>query len=252
MLPEYRDSLTPNNPTGNKYSPSSQASQHVSITATLKTENTQKVGVFPPPLTHRMSIDLRSSAVNANHTPAPYGAEQPDRKWYSPSPQASQHFSITATLNTENTQKVGVFPPPLNHRMSHRLLVNDSRCISNAGTLWRRTTQPQSVFPVTASVTTLFHNRHAKYRKTQKVGVFPPPLTHRTTLDFRSTAVDDTGTSAPSGGKQFERNKYSSSPQASQHFSITATLNTGNTQKVGVFPPPLTHRMSHRLPVNGI
>jgi hypothetical protein len=46
-------------------------------------------------------------------------------------------------------------------------------------------------------------------------------------------------------------NQYSPSRQASQHFSITATLNTGNTQKVGFVRRPISHRMSHRLPVNG-
>jgi hypothetical protein len=82
-----------------------------------------------------------------------------------PSPQASQHFSITATLNTGSTQKVGVFPRPLSHRIYHRLPVNGSRCSRNAGICRRRRTRPEIVFPVTASVTTLFHNRHAKYWK---------------------------------------------------------------------------------------
>jgi hypothetical protein len=36
---------------------------------------------------------------------------------------------------------------------------------SYTGTLWRRKTRQEIVFPVTASVTTLLHNRHAKYRK---------------------------------------------------------------------------------------
>jgi shikimate kinase len=35
----------------------------------------------------------------------------------------------------------------------------------NSGTLCRRKTRPELVLPFTASVTTLFHNRHAKYRK---------------------------------------------------------------------------------------
>jgi hypothetical protein len=49
--------------------------------------------------------------------------------------------------------------------MSHRLLVNGNRYYSYTGTLWHQATQPKIIFPVTASVTTLFHLRHAKYRK---------------------------------------------------------------------------------------
>jgi hypothetical protein len=88
-----------------------------------------------------------------------------DRKQYYPSRQASQHFSITATLNTGNTQKVGFVRRPISHLMSHRLPVNGNRCLSNFGTLRRRKTRPELVLPFTATVLTLFHNRHAKYRK---------------------------------------------------------------------------------------
>jgi hypothetical protein len=49
--------------------------------------------------------------------------------------------------------------------MSHRFPVNGCRCLSDTLTLQRRKTRPERVFPVTASVTTLFHNIHAKYRK---------------------------------------------------------------------------------------
>jgi hypothetical protein len=41
--------------------------------------------------------------MDACQTPAPSEAEQPDRKHYYPQPQASKHFAITATLNTQKT-----------------------------------------------------------------------------------------------------------------------------------------------------
>jgi hypothetical protein len=117
-------STTPNNPTGKYFSPSPQASQPLSITATLNKGNTQKVDVFPQPISHRMSHRLpRQRQSMPLKYLAPSDAEKPDRKWYSPSPQASQHFSITATPRIGNTHKVGVVRRPLSHRMSHRLLV---------------------------------------------------------------------------------------------------------------------------------
>jgi hypothetical protein len=67
--------------------------------------------------------------------------------------------------------------------------------------------------------------------------------------DFRSFAVDAPEIAALYNAKQLDRNKYSPSPQASQHFSRTETLQTGKTRKVVVFPRPLSHRMSLRLPV---
>jgi hypothetical protein len=60
--------------------PSPQASQHFSITATLNTGNTQKAGVFPPPLTTEYLIDFRSTAIDDTDTPAPFGGEKPERK----------------------------------------------------------------------------------------------------------------------------------------------------------------------------
>jgi hypothetical protein len=74
-------------------------------------------------------------------------------------------LSITATLSTENTQKVGFVRRPISHLMSDRLSVNGNQCFPNSGTPRRRKTRPEIVFPVTTSVTTLFHNRHVKYRK---------------------------------------------------------------------------------------
>jgi hypothetical protein len=49
--------------------------------------------------------------------------------------------------------------------MSYRLHINGSRCPLNSGTLCRQKTRPEIVLLFTASVTTLFHNRHAKYEK---------------------------------------------------------------------------------------
>jgi hypothetical protein len=49
--------------------------------------------------------------------------------------------------------------------MSHRLPVNGNRCLSNSDTRCRRKIRPEIVNLVTTSVTTLFHNRHDKYRK---------------------------------------------------------------------------------------
>jgi hypothetical protein len=51
--------------------------------------------------------------------------------------------------------------------------------------------RPEIVFPVTASVTTLFHNRHAKYRKIhRKSASFDDRSAIVCIIDFRSTAVD--------------------------------------------------------------
>jgi hypothetical protein len=68
---------------------------------------------------------------DAIKTPTSYDAEEPDRKQYPQSPQASQLFSITATTTTGITQKVSVFTRQLSRRMSHRLPVNGYRCHSN-------------------------------------------------------------------------------------------------------------------------
>jgi hypothetical protein len=59
--------------------------------------------------------------------------------------------------------------------------------------------RPEIVFPVTASVTTLFHNRHAKYRKIhRKSASFDDRSATVCPIDFRSTAIDATETPAPS------------------------------------------------------
>jgi hypothetical protein len=136
--------------------------------------------------------------------------------------------------------------------MSHRLPVNGNRCNSYNNTLLRRKTQPGNSIPVTASVTTLFHNRHAEYRKyteSQRLSTTAhPPYVTSTSAQRQSMILIHR---QPSEAEYLNRKEYFSSPQAFQHLSINATLNTGNTQKDGVFPPPLTHRMSGRLPVYG-
>jgi hypothetical protein len=106
--------------------------------------------------------------------------------------------------------------------------------------------------PVTASVTTLFRNRHAKYTKYTESRLrsttAQPPFVPSISAQRQSMPMKNRH---PHYDEKPDRKKYSPSPQASQHFSITATLNTGNTQKVAFVLRLLSHRMSHRFPVNG-
>jgi hypothetical protein len=259
-------------------------------------------------------IDFQSTTIDAPETTASFDAKQLDRNCFSPSPQTSQHFSVTAKLITGHTHKVGVLPRPLSHRLSHRLPVENSRCSRDTSILRRRTTRPELKFSVTASVTTLFHNYHSKYRinpqsrslsttapppyvpstsgqrrsmirrrphsmtpnsltvnsiprhrKRHNTFPFPPCQLQgihtkssyfhdrsatRCPTDFRSKMIDAPKSKAFSDDKRPHPIQYSPSPQASQHLSINATLITGNTHKVDVFPRPLSRRKSHRLSVN--
>jgi hypothetical protein len=106
-------------------------------------------------------IEFRSTTSDEVQIPAPSDAEEPDFKYYFPSPQAS----ITAILTDRNTQKVGVFTRLLSPRMSHRLPVNGSRCLKNTSKRQHQTIELQVLFSATEGVTTLFHSRHAKSRK---------------------------------------------------------------------------------------
>jgi hypothetical protein len=109
-------------------------------------------------------IAFRSVEVDVSETVTSADTVIPDRKKNSLSPQASQLFSITARLNTGNTQKVVVLPRPLSRRMSYRHPVNAQRCHSKNGILGRRKSRPEAVSTITASVTTLLHNRYDKHR----------------------------------------------------------------------------------------
>jgi hypothetical protein len=111
--------------------------------------------------------------------------------------------------------------------MSYRLHINGSRCPLNSGTLCRQKPRPEIVLQFTASVTTLFHNRHAKYKNytesrlrstTDQPSYVPSTSGQRQSMPLKlrhpMTPKNPTGNSIPL------------SRQASQHFSITATLNT--------------------------
>jgi hypothetical protein len=91
--------------------------------------------------------------------------------------------------------------------------------------------------PSAACVTTLFHNGHAKYRNYTDSRRLSTTLTNVCPIDFRSTPVDATETPSSYNVGKPDWKYLIPSPQASQHFSISVTLNTGNTQKVGVFSP---------------
>jgi hypothetical protein len=100
MLFKHRHPLTPKNPTGNTIPPNQKPQKHFAITATLNTQKSafshDSSPIVRPP-------DFRSTAIDVSQTPAPFDAEQPDRKYISPQRQASKHFAITATLNTQES-----------------------------------------------------------------------------------------------------------------------------------------------------
>jgi hypothetical protein len=108
------------------------------------------------------------------------------------------------------------------------------------------------MLPVTAVITTLFHNRHAIYGKyTEKYTqrrlrstTDQPPYVLSTSGQRQSMPLNHWH---PLSVKNLTGKSNFSSPQASQHFAITAMLNTGITQKVCFVRRPISHRMSHRL-----
>jgi hypothetical protein len=128
-------------------------------------------------------------------------------------PTGNTIIRLTASLKTlfhnrhAKYTKIGVFPREFTHRLSHELPVDGNRCPSNTGTLRRQTTRPEILFRLTASLKTLFHNRHAKYTK---IGVFPTEFTHR--LSHRPAvhgAVDVPQTPALYDAEQTDRKYYS-------------------------------------------
>jgi hypothetical protein len=98
-----------------------------------------------------------------------------------------------------------------------------------------------------------FPNRHAQYRKNTESRL-------RSTTDHPQYVPSNSGQRlsmplillAPSDGDKPDWNEYYPSRRPSKHFSKTATLNTGKTQKVGFVRRPISHLKSHRLPVNGV
>jgi hypothetical protein len=106
-----------------------------------------------------------------------------------------------------------------------------------------------SSITVTASVTTLFHNPHAKYRK-------------YTESRLRSTTDQPPYVPSTSGQRQSMplKLRHALTPKKRPEIAfpvttsvttlcITITLNTGNTQKFGFVRRPISLRMSHRHPV---
>jgi hypothetical protein len=104
--------------------------------------------------------------------------------------------------------------------------------------------------PVTSSFTTLFHNRHAKCRKYTESRL-------RSTTDHPPYVASNSGKRQSMHLKQ--RNPLTpKNPtriiifrHCKRHntFPITATLNTGNIQKVGFVRRPISHRISRQPPV---
>jgi hypothetical protein len=106
---KHRHPLTPNNATGN---------------TTTSNRNPQNTFPKPPRLLHkkpRNSTTAHPPSVPSTsgrriskprQTPAHSASEQPDRKYYSRYPQASNPISETATLNTEKPRNSTTAHPP--------------------------------------------------------------------------------------------------------------------------------------------
>jgi hypothetical protein len=122
----------------------------------------------------------------------PLKEKKPTVNSISSSPQASQHFSITATLGYSKIHcKSASFDDrsatvcPIDFR-STAVEVSETPAPYET-----EDNRPEIVFLVTASVTTLFHNRHAKYSKIHcKSASFDDRSAIVCYIDFRSTAVD--------------------------------------------------------------
>jgi hypothetical protein len=164
-------------------------------------------------------VHFWSTAIDALQTPAPSDAVTRPEILFAP----TARFKTLFHNRHAKYIKIGIISRQLTHRLSHRLAVDGNQCPSNSGTLCRRNTRSEIIFPLTASLKTLCHNRHAKYIK---IGVFPRQLTYRMSHRLPVDGNRCTQSPAPSDAEQPDWKYYSLQPQATKHFAITATLNT--------------------------